>query len=83
LDRPEADWHNNFAERQIRPAVVLRKKSQCNRSDQGAATQAVLMSIYRTLKLRGVEASKAVTEALAAWSASGTLPPLPSGAAVG
>lgn len=83
LDRPEADWHNNFAERQIRPAVVLRKSSQCNRSDQGAATQAVMMSIYRTLKLRGVEASKAVTAALAAWSASGKLPPLPSGAAVG
>ena len=33
----------------IRPAVVLRKNSQSNRSKKGAATQAVLMSVYRTL----------------------------------
>ena len=52
LDRPEADWNNNFAERQIRPAVILRKNSQCNRSQRGAATQAILMSIHRTLQGR-------------------------------
>ncbi len=49
-------FENNFAERQIRPAVILRKNpdaSGSNRSDQGAATQAVLMSVYRTLRLRG------------------------------
>jgi len=45
---------NNLAERQIRPAVILRKNSQSNRSEQGAVTQAVLMSVYRTLKLREV-----------------------------
>ncbi|MFN7022023.1 MAG: transposase [Phycisphaerales bacterium] len=39
LDRPEADWNNNLAERMIRPAVVLRKNSQCNRSQRGAATR--------------------------------------------
>ena len=37
----------------IRPAVVIRKNSQSNRSEKGAMTQAVLMSIFRTLKLRG------------------------------
>jgi len=83
LDRPEADWNNNFAERQIRPAVVLRKNSQCNRSDRGAATQAVLMTVYRTLKLRGVEPTTAIRVALEAWSSTGVLPPLPSGAADG
>jgi len=83
LDRPEADWNNNFAERQIRPAVVLRRNSQCNRSDRGAATQAVLMTIYRTLKLRGVDPIKAITSALETWSSTGKLPPLPSGAADG
>jgi transposase len=77
LDRPEADWNNNFGERQIRPAVILRKNSQCNRSERGAATQAVLMSIYRTLKLRGLDPRTEIEKALRAWSATGKLPPLP------
>jgi hypothetical protein len=32
LDRPEAPPDYNFAERQVRPAVILRKNSPCNRS---------------------------------------------------
>lgn len=47
LDYPQIPFENNFTERQIRPAVVLRKNSQSNRSDRGATTQAVLMSVYR------------------------------------
>ena len=78
LDRPEADWHNNFAERQIRPAVILRKNSQCNRSQRGAATQAVHMSIYRTLKLRGLDPRAEIEKALREWSRTGRLPPLPA-----
>lgn len=77
LDRPEADWNNNFAERQIRPAVILRKNSQCNRSQRGAATQAVLMSVYRTLKLRGHDPRAAIEHALRTYAATGSLPPLP------
>ena len=45
---------NHFAERLTRPAVILRKNSQSNRSDHGPATQAALMSVYRTLRLRGL-----------------------------
>lgn len=78
LDRPEADWNNNFAERQIRPAVILRKNSQCNRSQRGAATQAVLMSVHRTLKLRGLDPRAEIEKALREWSATGHLPPLPA-----
>jgi hypothetical protein len=78
LDRPEADWNNNLAERLIRPAVILRKNSQCNRSQRGAATQAVLMSIHRTLKLRGHDPRQAIADALTAYAATGKLPPLPS-----
>lgn len=77
LDRPEADWNNNFAERQIRPAVILRKNSQCNRSQRGAATQAVLMSVHRTLKLRGMDPRAEIDKALRDWSQTGQLPPLP------
>jgi len=53
LDHPNVPFDNNLAERMIRPAVILRKVSQSNRSEKGAAVQAVLMSVYRTLKLRG------------------------------
>lgn len=78
LDRPEASWENNFAERQVRPAVILRKNSQCNRSERGAATQAVLMSIYRTLKLRGHDPRAAIENALRTYAATGSTPPLPA-----
>ena len=57
-------FDNNFAERHIRPAVILRKNSQSNRSQQGAATQAILMSIYRTLRIRGHEPTKTIAAAL-------------------
>lgn len=77
LDRPEASGETNFAERQIRLAVILRKNSQCNRSESGAATQAVLMSVYRTLKLRGLDPRAAIRQALRIWSETGSLPPLP------
>ncbi len=69
---------NNFAERQIRPAVILRKNSQSNRSDRGAATQAVLMSVYRTLRLRGLNPTKTITNALKTYLTTGELPPLPT-----
>jgi len=68
---------NNHGERQIRPAVIIRKNSLCNRSEQKAITQAILMSIYRTLKLRGLDATKAIAQALRILLQSGTLPPLP------
>ena len=77
LQHPEVPFQNNFAERQIRPAVILRKNSQCNHSDKGAATQAVLMSIYRTLKLRGHNPTTTIANALKTYMATGELPPLP------
>ena len=78
LDKPEVPFENNFAERMIRPAVILRKNSQSNRSEQGAATQAILMSIYRTLRMRGHDPTKTVAAALQAYLQTGALPPLPS-----
>ena len=78
LDYDHVPFENNFAERQIRPAVILRKNSQSNRSDRGAATQAILMSIYRTLKLRGLNPTDTVTQALRSTVATGQLPPLPN-----
>ena len=78
LDYPYVTADNNFGERQIRPAVILRKNSQSNRSDRGAATQAVLMSVYRTLRLRGLNPTKTITNALKTYLTTGELPPLPT-----
>jgi len=77
LDYPDVPWENNFAERQIRPAVILRKNSQSNRSERGAATQAMLMSICRTLELRGHDALTVIADALRQRLIDGHLPPLP------
>ena len=77
LDYADVAFENNFAERQIRPAVILRKNSQSNRSEQGAATQALLMSVYRTLKLRGLNPTKTIADALRTYVATAQLPPLP------
>lgn len=41
---------NNPAEREIRPAVLMRKTSYCNRSENGKQTQAILMSMIATSK---------------------------------
>lgn len=46
------DATNNAAEREIRPTVLMRKTSYCNRSDQGVKNQSVLMSMIRTSEKR-------------------------------
>jgi hypothetical protein len=78
LDYPQIPFENNFAERQIRPAVILRKNSQSNRSDRGARTQAVLMSVYRTLRLRGHDPLQTIAAALRTYLQTSQLPPLPA-----
>ena len=78
LDHPEVPFDNNHAERAIRPAVIIRKNSYCNRSERGADTQAVLMSIYRTLKQRGHDPIQTIANAIATYNSTGKLPSLPS-----
>jgi transposase-like protein len=68
---------NNFAERAIRGAVVMRKNSYCNRSVAGAKTQAILMSVFRTLKQRGYQGTDVVIEALRQYIATKKLSTLP------
>lgn len=77
LDHPEVPYDNNHGERMIRPAVIIRKNSQSNRSDKGAATQAILMSVYRTLKLRRRDPVETVAAALRTYLTTGHLPQLP------
>jgi len=47
------DPTNNYAEREIRPAVLMRKQSYGNRSEPGAKTQAILMSMIRSNQKQG------------------------------
>lgn len=78
LDQPGVPFDNNLAERAIRPAVILRKNSYGNRSEHGANTQAVLMSVFFTLKKRGHNPVRAVLDALARYLQTGQLPALPA-----
>jgi len=77
LDKPDVPFDNNHAERTIRPAVIIRKNSYGNRSQRGADCQAVLMSIFHTLKQRGRDPIRSVVEALNEYIITGKLPPLP------
>jgi transposase len=47
--------------------------------DWVAATQAVLMTVYRTLKLRGLDPRQVIADALTGYAATGTLPSMPGG----
>lgn len=78
LDHPAVPSDNNHAERQIRPAVLVRKNSYTNGSDDGAETQSVLMSVFRTLKQRGHNPVSAVLDAVRVYLRTGQLPPLPA-----
>jgi transposase len=53
LDYPEVDATNNLAERQLRPAVISRKLSWGNKTQQGATTCSVLASLAATAQQRG------------------------------
>lgn len=55
LDIPGIPWHNNHAERMIRPNVLLRKVTFGNRSPEGLKNHNVLMSIIQTAKLNGLD----------------------------
>jgi transposase len=46
--------YNNHAERQIRTPVKTRKISQQNRSDPGAHAHAILMSLFSSAELQGL-----------------------------
>jgi transposase len=77
LDHAEVPFDNNHAERQIRPAVIARKNSYANGSEDGAETQAVLMSVFRTLKQSGHNPVSAVLAAVRDQLRTGQLPSLP------
>lgn len=78
LDHDGVPFENNLAERAVRPAVIIRKNSYCNRSQRGADTQAVLMSVYRTIEQRGHDPLNTLADALRTYLETGKLPDLPT-----
>ncbi len=46
---------NNTAERELRPAVIVRKTGGCNRTEAGAQAHAVLASVLRTCQKQGFD----------------------------
>jgi hypothetical protein len=46
--------YNNHGEQQMRKPVITRKISQQNRSDKGAKTQAILMTLFRSAELQNL-----------------------------
>jgi hypothetical protein len=53
LDHEGVEYHNNHAERQIRPHAVIRKISYGTKSPRGSRTYQILMSVMQTCKLQG------------------------------
>ena len=50
----DVDYHNNISERGLRPFATSRKILYGNRSECGAERTKILMSVYETCKMRGV-----------------------------
>lgn len=48
------DYHNNAAERAIRPNVIIRKITNGHRSENGAHSHKILMSVRETCRMRGL-----------------------------
>jgi len=55
LYHKDIDYHNNHAEQQIRPDVLLRKVTFGNRSEKGAQVHDVVMSVLQTAKLNALD----------------------------
>jgi len=53
LEYENVSPYNNHAEQQMRKSILTRKISQQKRSEQGAKTHAILMSLFHPAKLQG------------------------------
>ena len=78
LLHPDVSADNYHAKRQMRFAVVMRKNSYGNRSKRGAQAQAILMSIFRTCRLRGIDPISFLAASVAAAIRSGSPLPIPN-----
>jgi hypothetical protein len=52
--------YNNYGEQQMRQPAINRKISHQNRSDRGAKTQAILMTLFRSAELQDLNPVEAI-----------------------
>lgn len=78
LNHLDVPADNNQSEREIRPAVIMRKNSHGNRSENGTQTQAILMTIFRTLKRRNLPLLESLHEMVTAYLMAQQTPSLNS-----
>ena len=76
LQNADVPFDNNFGERSIRGAVIMRKNSYNNISRRAVMTQSVLMSVFFTIKQRGLNPVDTVKKALKIYIKTGNLPRL-------
>lgn len=62
---PGVEWHNNRAERQLRPLVIARKMSFGSDTLDGARRTCVLHSVAETCRLQGIRPVDLLREGLA------------------
>jgi hypothetical protein len=56
---------------------MIRKNSYQSGSDRGALTSSVLLSVLRTLRVRGHQPIDTILPALTDYNRTGKLPPMP------
>lgn len=64
LAHPEVPASNWWGEQAIRPAVVTRKIWGGNRTESGAATQSILMTVFRTAHQQGADPIEKIEDVL-------------------
>ena len=55
VTHPGVEFHNNRAERQIRPLVIIREVSFGSNTEHGARRYCVIHTVVETCKLRGID----------------------------
>jgi transposase len=66
VEDPRVPSDNNAAERSVRPTVIARKISGGTRSEKGSTTRMILMSLFGTWRLRGMDTMSECHDMLAA-----------------
>jgi transposase len=77
LDHPQMPLTNNFAERLLRPLVILRRITQGTRTAQGSLALATFASIIGTCRLRQASPLRYLHQVIAARRQGLGAPPLP------
>ena len=77
VGQPDVPSSYHHAEREVRPAVLMRKMSSGSQSLPGAETRATFMTVFRILHRRGLDPLKTVEATLRTSAETGTLPPMP------